>query len=446
MCDILDKYGIYNQFLPNTSGVSISNATVGGYSSSSYISGVPALGRFGLGSLQIEEFTFLAAETYSEIPELGLGGRSLNSIVLGQDSVIPRFGLLAAIWRQELIEVMGLGLSYDAYVSSDLNLSQITLGAVNTQKYDPPMRTYTWPNRDGVGELATRKVTLSTGNISSLSLTNQSTVIILEEPNILVPRIYRDSLLKAMDAYEGSTGNFYVDCNAAENLDFSLNFEFDGINITLTAKDLIGKVQEANEPQCRVFLGSSESPAKLYSRASATLFLGIPFLRVAYVWLDYQNNQTSLAKARQRVTTNSYVKINKDGIVATLGEQNDTPPEMEEPYLPSDNNKTETNKSPVAAIVGGSVGGIIVLGIIVCLIFWKRKRDIPRLQPPDPPIGELEGYQRYEMAAPQGRFELVGSEVYPKELPADRGPVELPVRRAPTEFVERMNDPDNRDS
>ncbi|KAK6535857.1 hypothetical protein TWF281_000107 [Arthrobotrys megalospora] len=450
-CQIVDTYGIYNPFLADASEMVV----VDGPPQSGLpddIQGVPAYGKISLDGIQVQDFTFIAARTFAGTPQLGIAVRSSEVISPSRGSEVARLGLLAAIQRQQLIDVVGIGIYYDAY---DINLSQITLGAVDTEKYELPMVTYTWPTRGEVGGLVTQRVTLSTGNAASVSLTNQRTFITLGESDIRVPESLRNSILEALDTHRDTNGTYFVNCDAAEKLDFSLDFEFDGINITLTAKDLIGRVQEANQTECRVFLDSSESSGTVANidGVSATLYLGIPFLRVAYVWLDYQNNQTSLAKAKQRITTSKYVKIKEDGIVATLGEQKATPPETEPPPEtevpppPNESNRTEPDKPPVGAIAGGTVGGVIALALIGGLIFWRMKRDpdVPGLPPP--PMGELDGDQRHELAAAHGKSEVLGSEEYSKELPAsNQFPAELPGQPMPRESGERVVDSDSRDS
>ncbi|KAK6358489.1 hypothetical protein TWF730_007823 [Orbilia blumenaviensis] len=388
------------------------------------ISGPFAYGRMTLGEIQVNNFTFTAATFFYGVPTLGLGG---NDLLQKTDGEILGTPFIDAIQRQQLIDVAGLGLYWDAY---NVNRSQITLGAVNTAKYELPMITYTWPNASGAGELVVRKFNLfeNGGSVFSVSFAYQRTVIIFDDQYLGIPKVYRNSIIAAMNAFVGQRYAYFVHCDAVEKLDVLLGFEFEGINITLTAQDLVAKV---NETTCKLLVQETDD----------IITLGAPFLRVAYAWLDFQNNQTSLAKARQRVTEDTFVKIKKGGIVATLGEQKVIPPETEPPPTASsppagDSDEGRTNKQPpVAAIAGGSVGGVIALGVIGWLIFWRRKRNmsIPKLPPP--PMAELEGNQRHEMDAGHGQSELIGCKQYRGELPGDyRPPAELSDQPEPIKF------------
>ncbi|KAK6496373.1 hypothetical protein TWF481_002398 [Arthrobotrys musiformis] len=459
---IINDYGIYNGILANKSGVSVfvGENSLAYYSARGrYIPGNAAVGTIGLNDIEIQNFTFLASNKYfTSAPELGLGVQSSFSLPekVGPDGKTLDLGLLPALLRQGLIDVMGLGIYYDAY-EQDINQSQITFGAVDTDKFDLPIITYPSAAVDDVGGLTTRKITSSAGNTTLFSFTTQEVSVSISEPSIRLPEAYLNPMLKALNASESFYSNktFYADCKAVEKLDLSLSFEFSGINITLTAKDLIGKVQEplSEKTRCRIFLDNSDNGGIDNVTISETVQLGIPFLRVAYLWLDYQNNQTSLAKAKQRVTTSNFVKIGEDGIEATLEEQRltEAPLDQEPDVNREADIDYETDKPPVGAIAGGSVGGIAALGIVGFLIFWTiKKREISDLVVPPPSMGELEGKElprnAHEVSADNSRSELQGSDQFSKELLADCVfPVELPALSICEEVEEKVAD-ENRNS
>ncbi|KAF3140783.1 hypothetical protein TWF594_006282 [Orbilia oligospora] len=411
-CYIVNTYGIYNQVLASSSRVSIySGPSQGGFDD--FAEGFPASGKLGLGGFQLDNFTFIAARFFVRIPKLKLGMKALDTIRVRRNQEIPGLGFLAALWRQGLIEVMGFGMYYDAY---NINSSQITLEAVDTEKYDRPIVTYEWSSRNEVGGLLTRRFSSSVGDTVVFSSTNQRTFVVPSEPNIRIPKVYRDYILESINGHLDSDEIPYVDCRAAENTKFSLEFEFDRINITLTAKDLIGRVSKANKTQCRVFVESSEDGRIIYDGISASLYLGIPFLRVAYVWLDYQNSPTSLAKARRRVTTTNFVKVDKGGIISALQKQKVASSEARRLSV--------LDMAPLLAAIG------VCLGIFV---FWaisiskKQKRDIL------PPAGELDRLEQQETAAAHGKSEVSGSQDCVQELQGDYDhPVELYGQPVPT--------------
>ncbi|KAF3140320.1 hypothetical protein TWF703_003193 [Orbilia oligospora] len=408
----LVNISIDNQVLASSSRVSIySGPSQGGFDD--FAEGFPASGKLGLGGFQLDNFTFIAARFFVRIPKLKLGMKALDTIRVRRNQEIPGLGFLAALWRQGLIEVMGFGMYYDAY---NINSSQITLEAVDTEKYDRPIVTYEWSSRNEVGGLLTRRFSSSVGDTVVFSSTNQRTFVVPSEPNIRIPKVYRDYILESINGHLDSDEIPYVDCRAAENTKFSLEFEFDRINITLTAKDLIGRVSKANKTQCRVFVESSEDGRIIYDGISASLYLGIPFLRVAYVWLDYQNSPTSLAKARRRVTTTNFVKVDKGGIISALQKQKVASSEARRLSV--------LDMAPLLAAIG------VCLGIFV---FWaisiskKQKRDIL------PPAGELDRLEQQETAAAHGKSEVSGSQDCVQELQGDYDhPVELYGQPVPT--------------
>ncbi|KAK6505565.1 hypothetical protein TWF481_007459 [Arthrobotrys musiformis] len=434
-CEIIHSYGAYNQSLSDTSRFIPID---GGFRSKTTIEGHFIYDTLLWGGIQMGGFPFLATTVFSDVPQLGLGASPRHFSYLTKDTDAYKFegkslGTLQAIFDARRIGVMGFAMYYDAY---EVNSSQIMLGAIDTEKYEAPIVTYTQETQKEVGRFTTRRFSFSRyiGDDKTVEIDNLKTAIALGDSNIRFPDFIQNLILVAMNASQSNVG-WYVNCEAAEKLDLSLDFEFDDINITLTAKDLIGRIEERTEAQedleCRVFLDTLEYGGELLDEESADIYLGIPFLRVAYVWLDYQNNQTSLAKARQRIAISNIVKIEKGGITTTLAKQNFTSVRngTGEGPPPGGGNGDGSSKPPVAAIAGGSVGGIVVLGAIgyLAFVFWLRKRKQPEI--PLVPMGELEGRQKFELGPDHGKSELPdgGQELYRRELPADHEyPTELP--------------------
>ncbi|EGX48345.1 hypothetical protein AOL_s00080g315 [Orbilia oligospora ATCC 24927] len=394
-----------------------------------------------VGGIRIGSFPFMAAVVFSDVPPLGLGASPGSFGVTegspdGTDDLrleIKSLGTLQAVYDAQRIEVMGFAMYYDAY---ETNSSQITLGGVDTEKYEAPIVTYTQKTQREVGRFNTRKVSLSKspGDNQPVVLENLRTTILIGDSNIRFPDRLRNSVLLALNATSSGL-EWYVNCETAEKLNFSLDFEFDDrVNITLTAKDLIGRIEERVGAQedlgCKVFLDTLEDDGEFIPENAAAMYLGIPFMRVAYVWVDYQNNQTSVAKAKQRVANSNIVKIEKGGIKATLEKDNvgrgpignvteeEPPSESSDEHEPED----ENNKVPIAAIAGGLVGGIAVLGVIGYILFvlWKKKhQQLPEIPPV--PMEELGGHEKFELDPGHKRSELpdAGREGYHRELPAD---------------------------
>ncbi|KAF3117037.1 hypothetical protein TWF706_000246 [Orbilia oligospora] len=445
-CDIIQSYGAYN---PSLSTTSEAIDIIGAINTQVSVNGDMTYDTLSVGGIRIGGFPFMAAVIFSDVPPLGLGASPGSFGITkgssdGTDDLrleIKSLGTLQAIYDAQRIEVMGFAMYYDAY---EANSSQITLGAVDTEKYEAPIVTYTQRTQREVGRFNTRKVSFSKflSDDQPIVFENLRTTIVIGDSNIRFPDRLRESVLLALNATSSGL-EWYVNCETAEKLNFSLDFEFDDhVNITLTAKDLIGRVEERVGAQedlgCKVFLDTLEDDGEFIPENAAAMYLGIPFMRVAYVWVDYQNNQTSVAKAKQRVANSNIVKIEKGGIKATLekdnvgrgpignGTEEEPPSEVSDEHEPED----ENNKLPIAAIAGGLVGGIAVLGVIGYLLFvwWKKKRQqLPEIPPV--PMEELGGHEKFELDPGHKRSELpdAGQEGYHRELPADyEQPRELP--------------------
>ncbi|KAF3152094.1 hypothetical protein TWF594_005846 [Orbilia oligospora] len=264
------------------------------------------------------------------------------------------------------------------------------------------MVTYNWPRQKLVtgGGVMTASVGFSRNGTLETVLNNQPTIISLGQPTIGLPAQLLNTILKNVNAVESKEkdGLWSIECEKIKDMDLSLDIRFERLNITLTAEDFMVKVPKPSNLQgegddeeegddCRIFLESSEQNNDY---GVATIYLGIPFLRKAYVWMDYQNNQTSIAKSKQRVTNSTLISIGSDGIFYTFGDQKYGSPDEE-------------------MIIGATIAGAAVLtavGVLVLAVLVGSRAEIPQL----PPVPELEGAERCELNADHGWSEVVGSE------------------------------------
>ncbi|KAF3220673.1 hypothetical protein TWF679_008869 [Orbilia oligospora] len=418
------SYGAYN---PSLSTTTEAIDVIGAINTQVLVNGDLTYDTLSVGGIRIGGFPFMAAVIFSDVPPLGLGASPGSFGITkgssgGTDDLrleIKSLGTLQAIYDAQKIDVKGFAMYYDAYGRSS---------ADEFEPDNPWGRRYRKP----------------------IMFENLRTTIVIGDSNIRFPDILRESVLLALNATSSGL-EWYVNCETAEKLNFSLDFEFDDrVNITLTAKDLIGRVEERAGVQkdlgCKVFLDTLEDDGEFIPGNPTTMYLGIPFMRVAYVWVDYQNNQTSIAKAKQRVANSNIVKIEEGGIKVTLekdnvgrgpisnGTEEEPPPKGSDERKPRD----ENNKVPIAAIAGGLVGGIAVLGAIGYLLFvlWKKRRQqLPEIPPM--PMEELDGHQKVELDTGHKTSELpdVGQERYLRELSADyEQPRELSGQPTPTEL------------
>ncbi|KAK6515204.1 hypothetical protein TWF506_007548 [Arthrobotrys conoides] len=391
--------------------------------------------RFSLGDLQLPSIPFLAGSFEDDFPQLGFG------VGVNGD---PTPWFLQSVVEEGIVDVKGVGVYLDSY---EKNSSQIIFGGIDTSKYKAPMIVYQFnsSSESDLAALTPSEISFETTDtsFSPPTLKAPRTYLLFGEPDIRLPEYLYDKLHDEIYAYElieGRSNNTvsYIDCYFINYINISLNVQFPGINITLGLKDLVGKVDLRNGEwrwkstsklfeggeSCRLFVGLSKGYTDVNVNApEADIYLGDPFFRAAYVWFDYQNNQTGLAKANQGVEDSRITKMQADGVVATVGEKNATVwhANFSGNQFPSDPQPSAEQDPSVGmnVLAGSIVGGIIIVGAVASLIFWfvLRKQDAPEI-PPAPTSGlELEGHAKFEMFARHGNCEVVGNAEHPNELP-----------------------------
>ncbi|KAF3104206.1 hypothetical protein TWF102_000100 [Orbilia oligospora] len=430
-CTVYDveKYGVYNGSMSSTyrePGPPIQQ------NFSTLRGGWITYDRLSMGDLRLSSLPFIAAEVSNEFPQLGLGMRYVDW--LNSNRGDENLGLLQAVFKEGLIEVEGLGVYLGAY---DENSSQITLGGIDIAKYEAPMTVFTPQHIDG-GSIIFEKVSVvyltedSSLNyvIQNRNIGDAIVYFLIGDPDIRVPGYLRSPILQSLEAYELIERNsndsvWYMDCERIQYRQISLKFESQGMSITLTTKDLVGKVElkagdwwfnssvpYPKKEACRIFVSPSESyrDATNDDIKEGSIFLGHPFLRLAYMWFDYQNGQIGLAKAKRGVGISNITKIQEDGIIATVGRSG--------AIVFGDSASSQPN---VKVIVGSAIGGIMIVGAIGSLVFWfvLRKQKTPEIPPVPTTELELEGQAKFEMPAKHGNCEVVGSGGYPNELPEE---------------------------
>ncbi|EGX53581.1 hypothetical protein AOL_s00006g447 [Orbilia oligospora ATCC 24927] len=275
------------------------------------------------------------------------------------------------------------------------------------------------------------------------SLRSPPTALLLGESDIRVPEYLYDWLIQRMGVtYQLREKNsnktiWYTDCLNANHITISLNITLRNIHIALTSEHLIGKVdlsygewqhvgssygESATGEACRIFLGLSKDYERINANApKADIYLGDPFFRAAYVWFDYQNNQTGFAIPKQDVRASGITGIRADGIVATVGWNGAAILAPNTSYLSGWNPSKSGPRVNIQVLAGSIVAGLIFIGAVASWAFWLvlRKQNAPEM-PPAPTAGlELEGQAKFEMPAKHGNCEVVGSGGYPNELPEE---------------------------
>ncbi|KAF3916191.1 Barrierpepsin [Arthrobotrys entomopaga] len=327
--------------------------------------------------------------------------------------------LLAVMMNQKIINVLAYGLYLNDF---DTNSSELTIGAIDTAKYDGNLITFE--------SLATTTVQLNTFEYDDA--TGGSPVTLARSWNANVefstgllyfPEGPLQAITGDVDAYYDQTyGGYLTDCSYRYSKK-TLVFNFEGMTITVPATQWIipaitvagyqSTLRNTKTPACIVLVDSMDNYS-LAQKAGYTAVLGMPFVRATYMVYDFTNQQTSFAQAKLNVTGSSLQSLGTDGVApfATV-----VPSTSIDPYNISptgsptgsvtggpgndgqttgspDNGSGGGSKTPIGAIVGGVVGGVVVIAAAIGIFFFLRKRQrrqpVATEPPPQPPMDQTQ--------------------------------------------------------
>ncbi|KAK6542017.1 hypothetical protein TWF694_007788 [Orbilia ellipsospora] len=378
-------------------------------SSASYF----VLGYYGQDTLQIgqTEITNVPigiATNYTRTPQLGLG-------IGGSGSTETT--LLAVMMNQKIINVLAYGLYLNDF---DTNSSELTIGAIDTAKYDGNLITFESTATTTV-QLNTFEYDSATGG-SPITLARSWNANVEFSTGLLYfPNGPLEAITADVGAYYDSTyGGYLTDCSYRYS-NKTLIFNFEGMTITVPATQWIipaitvsgyqTTLRNSKTLACIVLVDSMDNYS-LATKAGYTAVLGMPFVRATYMVYDFTNQQTSFAQAKLNVTGSSLQSLGTDGVApfATV-----VPSTSIDPYNISPtssptgsvtgvgNGGQSTNgadnggggsKTPTGAIVGGVVGGIAVIAAAIGVFFFLRKRQKKQVPteapPPQPPMDQTQ--------------------------------------------------------
>ncbi|KAK6498949.1 hypothetical protein TWF481_011520 [Arthrobotrys musiformis] len=376
----------------------------------SYGTGLFAKGTWGsdvfkINQLTIPEVSFGLATNFTSAAELGLGVDFTRG-----SSPYPSLPEIMA--TDNAINL----ILYSIYIN-DIRSDggEIFFGAIDEAKYEGTLATFDsrtvgrvdiqgvyWIDPDG------KNTTLA----DSQDIGSQSVAEIqLGTPSLWVPNSVYRGLINAIPALTFSTAYeaYTVDCAVADADLGSVQFDLGDTIISVPARQILVEYPTGSGV-CIFTLYQSSKPRT----TSPDFLLGTPFLRSAFTVFDYTNNRTSIAQSVANSTSSTLREVPEGGILALSqrsgpsGTPTDTPTDTptNDPnssgtssstpsvsVVPAGNGGSET---PIAAIVGGSLGGaaaLIIAGVLIWLFVTRKKKDsetdmpLPPAQnfPPAPP-------------------------------------------------------------
>ncbi|EWC43423.1 hypothetical protein DRE_07609 [Drechslerella stenobrocha 248] len=402
-----------------------------------------ARGYYGTDNLRIGD-TMLrnvyvgVAQNFTLVPSIGIG------IYDDDKQTYPSF--MQSLLQSNEIQCLAHGLYLGNF---DRNESSVTLGAVDTAKYEGNLITFNSTRTSDITTLKLLSAAYGTeGNMEELpNIESIDADIAFTYNRLALPDPAAEAILRTTEAEYNSTINEYiVDC-ALRTSGPSFEFRFRDVNITVGPSQYI--IPAFDKQDNRYVVNGADACALLiramtsYGNATTLGFqavLGAPFVRHAYLVHDYTNRQLSMAPAKLNTTETNIVALDSRGPAPLFVPSGDAGPSPPVGGAPA---PEPTKAGPnTGAIAGGVVGGVVGIAGLVLLVFFltKRRRGdaIPTEEngfpeppaPPAPPGAELDGG-----SANQPK-ELDSSNVPPSELAGTYQPYKDNVGgQAPVELM-----------
>ncbi|KAF3195400.1 hypothetical protein TWF225_003786 [Orbilia oligospora] len=398
----------YNSFYqPNRSSTYNSKR---GRLNNNYGTGLFATGTWGsdvfkINQLTIPDVSFGLATNFTSAAELGLG-------VDFSRTFSPYPSLPEIMATEGAINL----ILYSIYINDIRNDGgEIFFGAVDEAKYEGNLATFEsntvgrvnikgvyWIDPDGVNSTLADSSDIFAKDVAEIQLGT---------PSLWVPNSVYRGIINAMPALTYSTAYeaYTVDCTVADSDLGSLQFDLGDTIISVSARQILVEYPTGSGTCIFTLYQSSKSRA-----TSPDFLLGTPFLRSAFTVFDYTNNRTSVAQSVANSTSSTLREVPEGGIVA-MGQRPGDPSSGTPTNTPTSTSSNGPNVSgsngpsvsvipagnddagtPIAAIVGGSLGGaaaLIIAGVLIWLFVTRKKKTVepdmpfPPAQnfPPPPP-------------------------------------------------------------
>lgn len=271
--------------------------------------------------------------------------------------------LPALMLSNGLIECAAYSLWLDKINTSH---GQLIFGGVNTDKF--------------LGTLESFSATLPTVNnvyimisLSKMSISYNGGSFILQDTALQVspdagsswmylPPSITDPLFAQFGAtYDPDLVVTWIPCIARENTS-TIDFTFGATTIAVSMDEL---VQDYNSSIC--YFGIIPS--------SLGVFLGVTFLRSAYIVFDLSHNFVWLAPSNSKPSGDNIVPIGSAGVKTLTGIPTSTPHTSPSPSISSTPAHHHLSTGAKAGIgVGVGVGALLLILLLVCSIMSRRRR------------------------------------------------------------------------
>ncbi|KAK6513785.1 hypothetical protein TWF506_008221 [Arthrobotrys conoides] len=369
----------------------------------SYGTGLFAKGTWGsdvfkINQLTIPDVSFGLATNFTSAAELGLG-------VDFSRTFSPYPSLPEIMATEGAINL----ILYSIYINDIRNDGgEIFFGAVDEAKYEGNLVTF---ESNTVGRVNVRGVYWIDPDGANSTLADSTDIlskdvaeIQLGTPSLWVPNSVYRAIINAVPKLTYSTAYeaYTVDCTVANSNLGSLQFDLGDTIITVPVRQILVEYPTGSGTCVFTLYQSSKSRA-----TSPDFLLGTPFLRSAFTVFDYTNNRTSVAQSVANSTSSTLREVPEGGIIAmpqrsgdpSSGTPTNTPTSTDSngpnvsgsssggpsvSVVPAGN---EDPGAPIAAIVGGSLGGVaalIIAGVLIWL-FVTRKKKTAEADMPFPP-------------------------------------------------------------
>ncbi|KAK6344390.1 hypothetical protein TWF696_008026 [Orbilia brochopaga] len=364
-----------------------------------YVLGYYGQDTLQIGQTEIDKVPIGIATDYTRTPQLGMG--------IGGSGATEKT-LLRTMLDENVISVLAYGLYLNDY---DTNSSELTIGAIDTAKYDGNLITF---ESSGTTTVQLKNLEYDTGNGSPETLaTSWNANVEFSTGLLYFPNGPLQTIVGDVDAYLDSTyGGYLTDCSYRWS-NRSLTFNFEGTSITVDASQWIvpaftvggyqTTLRNSETPACIVLVDSMDNYG-LAAQAGYTAVLGMPFVRATYLVHDFTNQQTSFAQAKLNATDSQLKTLGTDGVApfATVAPNSSPTSPSTTSTAPATSSAapSESKKSNAGPIAGGVVGGVAVIGIAIGAFFFFRRRQDKKTTPPEqpapPPMDQTQqGYNGY---------------------------------------------------
>ena len=332
---------------------------------------------------------------------LGLGYVGLETYGNPSQQQYPNLPVL--MYNQKLIDCIAYSLWLD---KGPTDHGRLVFGGLDTGKFLGPLETlhismdnlnYDYATITMAGLSLSYnydKISISDG---PLQVSPDSGATEINLPNATAYRIF--SNFGAI--YEDSTA--WINCRYTTNAT-TLDFLFGSTTISVPMSELI---RSYNATACYL----------LIQPTSASLSLGLAFLRSTYIVYDFSNNQISLAPTNPGATTDNVTVIGPNGIPGGgfVGTPSTPPAPANSTTPPAPTNSTSPTGLTTGAKIGIGVGvplGIIaLLGVGAFFLFGRRHQPSPQITAVSPwptksepylshRTSELETSQRFSVMSP----------------------------------------------